>query len=206
MYYYYEDEDYLYKRYCVHLYDGKEFHEKTLGFYDKKKDLLYVLTPSLLKLFDTSCMDKISYTTVRWYGADSKTEIIKTIPQLQKLGIFILKYHPKGLNYAILDYLNHLFKDVPVKYVQYSQDEITDTTGRSWVEIVEKGYRGNRLDLMVGEYFCYVRLAGEVLKLGRKADKGWHGAKNFYTELTADLVGNNTDIDEIVKGFIMYAK
>lgn len=81
---------------------------------------------------------------------------------LKNLHILVLPYNPKGDFYSALNYLIKLIKQNNYSYyIAYrcvGYDEIVDTTGRTITEIIEQGYRGNRLDLMVNEYGIYLSI------------------------------------------------
>jgi hypothetical protein len=92
----------------------------------------------------------------------NKYDLYKNSKPIQKLsyewlakqcGIFSFKKDTQGLTFSIIDYLDKHLKDYKIIYLSSDEKtQITDTTDRSIRQIVEQGYRGNRLDIMVGNY------------------------------------------------------
>lgn len=90
---------------------------------------------------------------------------------LKEMDILILpknKYHFFG---ALLTYLDKVIKDKNLNYVvEYhtTQGSFTDNTNRSLLEIATQGYRGNRLDIMVGMYSTELYVEDEMFTMSTR--------------------------------------
>jgi hypothetical protein len=75
----------------------------------------------------------------------------------KQLGFFIIPKTDQDIVNYLLNYIQNNSK-YEVLYRVDSRTRIVDNTGRSLVDIVEQGYIGNRLDVMVGDYYIILSL------------------------------------------------
>jgi hypothetical protein len=164
----------LYKKYTIYYNNTR-----TLGLYDKE-NTLYVLT-NYSEHFDEKILDELDPLHVTKEGVSvgrvrhPKKVVIKYIneivPNLEtRLNIQTLSYDKRGLDFALLNYIQNNCKDNNNVIIGYflgvGKDILIDKTNRSWVDIWQQGYRGNRLDVMIGEYECIIKSQYHYLTLG----------------------------------------
>jgi hypothetical protein len=108
-----------------------------------------------------------------------------------------------GTDYAIVKYLQENYYNTGrVEYgvVGYNnkRETIIDKTNRSWIEIWLQGYKGNRLDVMVGNYSSFIIFPQKeniCLGLKRQGEK-YRPTNDFYRDTVFDVACD-------VKSFIM---
>jgi hypothetical protein len=81
-------------------------------------------------------------------------KVIHSLQELQDEGFLILNKNSVDLETSLRDYMLAVAEKSSISYVAYKfrKEEVKDTTGRPINEIIAQGYRGNRLDVMVGSY------------------------------------------------------
>jgi hypothetical protein len=90
---------------------------------------------------------------------------------LKNIGILVLPRTYQSLFLNLAKYIEDKHIEYTVSYTVYqkSSDTVIDKTNRSLVEILQQGYRGNRLDLMVNAtYNIELHINGLDIQLGVK--------------------------------------
>jgi hypothetical protein len=137
---------------------------KYLEIYNGKTK--YTITPEIVKVLNLTDLLGISPISDSVYAYEKTVEkevFINTLDRekLLEAGILLVDYHKRGVTYSTLKMLNDLLLEHKVKYeIYYNNGSVTDQTGRSLLQIIDEGYRGTRLDVMVKPYTIYLLMYG----------------------------------------------
>jgi hypothetical protein len=197
------------KAYRIHRAYNLETRLESIVFFDVNNARAYILSEELSRCFDMSELSKSDYIMYNKVNASYKgtTFIDKenipykkifTFKQLADLHIKVLDYNSNGIDYAILKYLQDTYTGtVQIVYDTFEKQTLLDKTDRSILEIWRNGYRGNRLDLMVGSYRVYMLFPNnDSLHLGSCSKGQYQRVKDFYIDTIFYCLKD-------IKGFLM---